>query len=261
MKTWMFVVFLATGPILSADIVTSVTCTVDDSYGGPTSTITDLYSCSLQSPDQGPFGAPAVASATVSASFSLADNPNNFSSLSVDQRANADLGRDPTGFYYLNSDARSQASVNEALFTTGSVRSGFVQVSVTASSASNFRSSIGYLDLSLEHIAVSCFTFSPVASTCVFWPNGAHSVPGYEVPPSGESPFTGYFPFTLGQAFNFSYSGFAEAIPDSLGYGDNGYANIQFQFRFLEADGVTPVAVESVELARNSVESERPSKS
>ena len=240
MKTLMFIVFLATGPLLSADIVTSVTCTVDDSYGGPQSTITDPSSCLLKSPDQGPFGAPAVASATASASFSLADNPNSFSSLSVDQHANADPGRDQTGLHQLNSETTSNVSVNETLFTTGSVRSGLVQISSTGSSAGDFRGSSGSLDLSLESIAVSCFGSGPIGATCVIWPNGAHSVPGYVLPVSLQ-----YYPFTLGQTFNFSYSSVAGGSSTPFGSGD-GYANLQFQFRFFEADGMTPVAVQAV---------------
>jgi hypothetical protein len=240
MKALMFIVFLVTGSILSADIVTGVACTVDNSFGGPQSTITDPSSCLLKSPDQGPLGGPAVASATASASFSLADNPSSFSSLSVDQRANADPGRDQTGLHQLNSDATSQVSVNETLFTTGSVRSGLVQISATGSSAGDFRGSSGSLDLSLESIAVSCFGSGPTGATCVLWPNGAHTVPGYVLPVSLQ-----YYQFTLGQAFSFSYSGSAGGNSTPSGSGD-GYANLQFQFRFFEADGVTPVAVEAV---------------
>ena len=235
MKTLIFVVFLATGPILSADIATNVTCSVSGFL-----TATDPHSCSLQGPDQGPFGIPDFASATANASFSLADNPSDFSSLSVDQHADASPGFNNAGAPFAISSARSQISVNETLFTTGSVRSGFVQVSATGSSTGDFRGSSGSLDLSLASIAVSCFGSGQAAATCVLWPNGAHSIPGYVLPVSLQ-----YYPFTLGQAFNLSYSGSAGGDSTPLGSA-NGYADLQFQFRFFEADGVTPVTVEAV---------------
>ena len=53
------------------------------------------------------------------------------------------------------------------------------------------------------------------------------------------------YPFTLGQAFNLSYSSSAGAFSSTYGSGD-GDAAMQFQFRFLEADGMTPVDAEAV---------------
>ncbi len=162
----------------------------------------------------------------------------------MDQRAIATVGTAPPfSAPFLYSSASSQVSVNETLFTTGSVRSGFVQVSATGGSAGDFRGSTGSLDLSFESIAVSCFGAgaSPNGADCVFWPNGFHSLPGYVLPVSLQ-----HYPFTLGQAFNFSYSGSAAADPPNPLNAGYGYANLQFQFRLFEADGVTPVAVEAV---------------
>lgn len=240
MKTWLFVLFLATGSILSAEVVTSVTCTVYGNLSTPSSTVTDPSSCALRDPDV-QNRANVLAMATANASFSLASDPNSFSSLSADQDVGAGLTFDKNG-QYITSRAGSDVSVKEALFTTGPVRPGFVQISASGQRTSNFRGSSGTLDVLFGHIAVSCHDngFGSVAS-CILWPNGEHSVPAYLLPVSGQS-----YPFTLGQVFNFSYLGSAGA--DSLpGYGGFGAdASVQFQFRFFEADGVTPVSVEAV---------------
>ena len=92
-KVLLFVAFLAAGPILSADVVTSVSCTVNGTQIIPGSTVTDPSSCALQDPVR-PFGNYAIASATASASFSVAADPNSFSSLSVRQDADAGLDFD-----------------------------------------------------------------------------------------------------------------------------------------------------------------------
>ena len=232
----LFAAFLATGPILSADVVTSVTCTIYP-LKAPYSTITDPSSCVLQNPAPYPYA--ALASATANASFSLASDLNGFSALSVNQDALARRGSDGNG-YLVTSTADSQVSVNEALFTPGSVRSGFVQINATGSTGDIFREDYSDLDLSLGPIGVGCINQVFAASLCVLGPNGGvHNPPTYSFPINGQ-----YYPFTLGQAFNFSYSGTAAGFSDAIGDGE-GSTNMQFQFRFFEADGVTPVAVEA----------------
>ena len=239
MKTLMLVIALAAGSILSADVVTSVNCTVGGLMNSPGSTVTNSQSCSLQSVVQQPFGSAATASAAVNASFSLADNPNSYSSVSITQNASAGPGMDNNA-HIIVANAGSQALVNETLFTAGYVRPGFVQIIASASSQFVLRYSGATQILSLGNIYVDCTDELFFADACTFFPNGDHNLGGSSQLPSGEE-----YPFTLGQAFNLNYLGSTGASAYFSDAGSVTDSSIQFQFRFFEADGATPVAVEA----------------
>ena len=142
---------------------------------------------------------------------------------------------------FIGSTAASQVSVNEALLTTGSARSGFVQINASAGFDGTLHVASAQLGgLSLGPIGVACDNLGGIgqSTTCLIY-TGAREQ-DHQLPVTGIE-----YPFTLGQAFNFSYSSSAggSTYPSNNGGAD---ANFQFQFRFLEADGVTPVAVEAV---------------
>ena len=233
MKALIFV-FLAAGSILSADIVTTVTC---DISGSPS---TEPHSCSLQGPTQ-PVGGTAYAMAMANAAFSLASDPNSFSSLSTGQSASATGAVTPSGG---SGTALSLVSVNEALLTTGSVRSGFVQVIIAG--GSDYYYGDGQMDLSLGSVTVRCPGNRFALTGCIL-SAAPYTPPEYNVPVFPSS-LQEEFAFTLGQPFNFNFSGKASAYGNT-GPPSGGDAFIQFQFRFFEADGVTPVAVAAPEPA------------
>ena len=226
MKALIFV-FLAAGPILSADIVTTVTC---DISGSPS---TDPHGCSLQGPTQ-PVGGIASASATANTSFSLASDPNSFSFLSTSQSTSATSAVTPSG----GGSALSLASVNEALLTAGSVRPGFVQVGVAG--GSDYYDGVGQMDLSLGSVTVRCPGNRFALTGCIL-SAAPYTPPEYNVP-LYPGQLQEEFAFTLGQSFNFNFSGKSSAV-GSTASPVGGDAIMQFQFRFFEVDGVTPVAV------------------
>lgn len=238
MKALTLIIFLAAGSILSADVVTSTTCTVGGLNYSSGPTVTDPHNCSLQSVVQQPFGSAAIATATVGAGFSLAGNSNNYSSLSVIQNASASPGFDNIG-NLIGADAGSRASINETLVTAGDVRPGFVQIIASANINYYFlRDSSADQILSLGNIYVDCENLLPFGGYCIFFPNGDHNLGGSSQLPSGTE-----YPFILGQSFNLNYSGDTGA--NTIDGGGAANSSMQFQFRFFEADGVTLVAVEA----------------
>jgi hypothetical protein len=240
MKALLCAVFLVAEPAGFADTVTSVNCNV---YGVPT--VTDSHSCSLY----GPYGPDILengdAFANANANLSLASNPGSFSSLSVHQDVSVDgaiVFGSPVSVQ--PASAGSQVSVNETLLTAGSVRSGFVQISASGSGSFDARSpdsaSIG---LSFGPIQFVCLQQGgrEVSLNCQLYPDPRLRPPPLQSPAQVE--------FTLGQAFQLSYSGTVGAgsgTHPGLDSSAGADANVQFQFRFVEADGVTPVAVEGV---------------
>ena len=227
MKTWMLVVFLAAAPLLSADVMTSTTC-------GATgfTTVMDPHSCSVADGD-------AVATANVS--LSLAAAPDSFSSFSISQSTET-VPLSP--FYSVGSTfASSQISVNETLFTIGTVRPGVVQVNVSGgNSGDRGRAEMFF---SLGSIQVPCpYGSARAQSTCIIG-DPPHFGPTYLVPSYGPS-LQVEFAFTLGQPFTLSFSGdTGSGNNNGEFYQSSGVNDLQFQLRFFEADGVTPVAVQA----------------
>ena len=165
-----------------------------------------------------------LVSARGSLSFALAPSAADWSTLQMSATALAQLakvGPDPNPVYY-STQALAQVALSGLFTTTGPVRSGFVQLQTDGygGNGPGDGSGSGVIEI----------------GSSVELPN--ITIPNH------------LFDFTLGEAFSIHYMGQANAYSDPAvegpGYGDTATT---IHFRFLEADGLTPVAVSEVTTA------------
>ena len=221
--TLLFLLLLSLSLIGNA-ATTTITNTCMPPMGTP---VTGSANCSTF-PSSGGYDPGASASASVS--LSIAVNAANDSVFSTKSTVNANgVYSDPSETHWLPALAQSLISFNDTLITAGDPRSGFIQVNVTGSSLYSAGMETGGGVLSLPSAADGTL----LSDSCSL----------YNCP---YPPFFIYntFPFKLGVAFPITYS--ASLLSDSASAVDGpSSADIQlnYGFRFFEADGVTPVAV------------------
>jgi hypothetical protein len=205
---------LATLSVASADpvITTSATCYV---FGE--TTVTSAGSCSLGTPPtQQPY--PPYASATSSASVVLQQTASDWLTISMRVDANAAAGP----MYGLDAaSASGQNTIHVNFVTSGPERAGILELQwqlVWMGNPGDFEGTANYTMGS----SYSGGCGGGASPGCVF--------PGPNAPP---------IRFELGTAFSFDSSNWLEVSTEQ---GNSaGYAGIDLQFRFLEADDFTPV--------------------
>ncbi len=127
-----------------------------------------------------------------------------------------------------NAETSSSANVSLALQTAGPVRPGFIEI-VPAYDADAEYASLSKLSFSLGYLQGACGAPSRSCSL---------NNPGANYPN-----FPRIYNFNLGDPFSVDVN-YASGL-DALSEEDDAHASLQFalQFRFFEADGVTPVAI------------------
>ena len=208
--------------------LSAATITITNTCQGPGfAPVTGSSSCSAGSVQP---GFEAGASASAGAALTLAANPAVFSAFSAQSTASAAgvLGFLPgtTEIHYYNASALSLVTLDASLITAGSPRSGYIQLNVSGGVGYDAGDDGGSETLTLSSPAGGM----PLGAFCSL------STCSY---PANQT-----LPFVLGMAFPISYSGTAYAYSSNTVDGP-GWANVLlgYNFRFLEADGITPVTV------------------
>jgi hypothetical protein len=215
-------------PFLRADpvITTSVSC---QSYGA--AIITAQSSCSEGGPIVPNTVSPSYAFASSTASVTLQQVATDWLTISFQNSVNTvdgapylyEHGQLPANQNIAPGVASGEVSVHIDAYTLGPVRPGILQVQwspIWMSNPGDFVAAAGYtIHDPLLASAVSCVTAD---ANC----NG----PGPHAPP---------IPFQLGT--DFSFDGSASLFTSSGDGNSYGYDGMLLKFRFLEADGVTPV--------------------
>jgi len=180
---------------------------------GQTVVGTDQAQCSLLSP--------GIGSASASLGLELATDPAAFSILPTAQAVSAAINSDG-----LAALARTEIHFDEFLITAGSVRPGYLILQ--ASSPGSFSESpdgagggVGFQFPAYAKTGVSCFALD---RQCFPVFSGPHSV-------------------TLGTPLELVANGGLSANAKSGEGGVNVAETGRYEFRFVEADGFTPVAV------------------
>lgn len=174
-----------------------------------------------------------IANAFGAATLTIAGNPALFNTLSSSFSSNVRRA-DPLPGSTFGAGAGASASMNynAQIITNGPVRSGFLQIQFTYSSQAfdDGRAEItsGFTFPSTINPLVSC------AATRSLDP--CSPAPGYYS-------FFGLIPVTLGEVLTLQSVGTLLNVTDTFVAGSGGSVGLNYQFRFLEADRLTPVAV------------------
>ena len=202
-------------PFLRAESVTSVSC-----QAAGYSVMVDTAGClqgTLPNPQiQGP-----IAQANSAVSETLQQTANDSLSISFHESVMAipDLGATNSSV----SQSQANASVHINMYTEGPVRPGVLQIVLTEQSW--VASTDGFT-------GVVWYQIGPWSGECRGWTGMCWGVPGENAPP---------IPFELGTAFSFDAAvSLADYASNLTGFA-SGRADVLMQFRFFEADGVTPV--------------------
>lgn len=209
-----------------ADSLTTVFC-----FDPSTALTADPNSCQvLGSPDLSGFSGVKASSQV---SFSLAGSATDFTDLHFTQSviARAPLG---TPYYGPFPIAISSASLTDVtLITAGPGRAGLVQVLYTPMVTVTSDGTNGSYSVSLPDV--------PTVGCDLIGVTSAGACQKYVVNFQSH-----LFPFNLGTQFNFSFNGLLTAYGNPDNSYASGYADVDYRFRFFEADNVTPVAVQLI---------------
>ena len=207
-----------------ADSLTTVFCFLPGA-----ALTTDPNSCQIvSSPNLSGFSGVEAASQV---SFSLAGSATDFTDLHFTQSA---MARAPLGtpYYGPSPIAISSASLTDVtLMTAGPDRVGFVQVLYTPMVTVTSDGTNGNYSLSLPGVPTVGCNLIGVTSTdaCQQYASNFQSH---------------LFQFNLGTQFDFNFAGVLTAYGNSDNSYASGYADVDYRFRFFEADSVTPVTVQ-----------------
>ena len=197
--------FFVVSAALPATITLSTTCV------SPTNTITGDGSCGVQN-------ATGSANAEASATFTVSANTLN---LDATTSATASTGGNSIQFGYAPFLASANVTITANLYTTGSARQGYLQVSGGSQTGN------GGDGGSSSSYSVGSATSSscPVNSSCNVAPGAV------------------LIPIELGTTFTFAASQSANGNTDPVDFLGDGKAITAETFTFFESDGITPVAV------------------
>jgi hypothetical protein len=219
-------ILLLTAATAFADSATTVFC-----FFPGTALTTDPNSCQISGPpDLSGFSG---VNASSQVSFSLAGNATDFTDLHFTQSA---IARAPLGAPYYGPlpIAISSASLTGVTLTTaGPDRAGLIQVLYTPMVTVTSDGINGNYSVSLPGVpTVGCnLTGVTSADACQQYVQNFQNH---------------LFSFDLGTQFDFNLAGVLTAYGNSDNSNASGYADVDYRFRFFEADGLTPVAVQLV---------------
>jgi hypothetical protein len=226
---WLFLsTVLLMGPIwsASAETVTQALC-----FTGSTGLI-DSSACVFDPPDS------AYAAAQTAFRLNLSIDAAEYSSLTTSQfvRATGHFPNGPDG----NWEPSFGVSVIDSatlLATDGAVRAGFLQIAFSNTANIGSNGNYGSLATGLRDVRTQSSDISgTLLANCSF--NSLNCLP-----------YPAYFarnntvPVLLGTAFTAYTNGTVDIFADLITGGAAGTLTTDFEFRFVEADGVTPVAV------------------
>lgn len=217
-----FVLSLAATVSLAGPIIGTTSCRVDipEASGPRTVSTTQPTLCSL------PLGDPAnhTVSAAASGDFVLATTASNFSALTLSTS---------TSTPYVTTTVPSGLRVAYSLFANA-----FVSDDVILATGGSPRP--GWLEYQASYLGTSSAAryYNPTAAEVTL---GSVEFDPRPFPSSSRGPLI--VPWTLGS--NFTLSAYAESIGLQFGVDElvSTSANLSIQFRFFEADRVTPVLV------------------
>ncbi len=230
MKLLLPATFLMIGSALLYSAPVSVTCgapltssvTSDSSLSATCTSFTNGHSYS---------GGGATASASVV--LQLAANAANFSSLVTSQSANAQQApRQSQDLFGAAAQTSIAINYSTTLVTGGPVRSGFLQIEAYGSGASFYD---GGATMTSGIVPASGSAYQ-TEITC--YANSSYCTPG-----TAYYLYNSLIPVTLGTAFTLEANG--ETTNWAAGFDgfSGGSLGTTYDFRFLEADGTTAVAV------------------
>jgi hypothetical protein len=224
------------GCAYGSSITTSVTCVL---WGLPSTYITGTSHCDAGTPPPlfGP--PPPYITASASASLQLSNTADGWVTVNLatsifgtDAAAYLeDIGQLPPNYTYASSAGSATAQLHFDLYTDGPSRIGIFQVRQNPA-LTGF--AVGTNDAAGAGAQLALYDGSPFPFTVTCSSNFGCSLPGPSAP---------VFYYSLGSPISVDAS--SEAFTETP-FG-NSYAstNVSIQFRFLEADGITPVVINS----------------
>jgi hypothetical protein len=230
MKSLLPVAFLTIAAAVAYGAPVSVACgaplrsavTVNSASSATCTTLTNGYSYSG-----------GGASATANVALQLAANGTDFSSLTTYQYAYAQQApRSGNSLFGPAANSSIAVSYSSTLVTGGSVRSGFLQLQGYGY-GSNFHD--GGATMTSGIVLASG---SPYQTEITCSANSGSCTPG-----TGYYNYYSLIPVTLGTAFTIEANGGTTNWASGFDGLSGGSLNTVFDFRFLEADGRTPVSV------------------
>lgn len=189
-------------------------------------------SCTSLTNGYSDFGGAATAAASVA--LQIAGNGADFSSLSTYQSAFAQEAPPQSRGDLFGPAAQSSARINYSttLYTGGSNRSGYLQVQAYGYGA-NFYD--GGATMTSGIVAASG---SPYQTQITCYSNSGYCTPG-----TAYYAYNQLIPVTLGTTFVLEANGATTNWAAAFDAFSGGYLSTVYDFRFLEADGTTPVGV------------------
>ncbi len=183
-----------------------------------------------------PTGGASFAAAHASVIATVAVNPAQYSDLHATQSIRLITGPGSTSV----AGATSQVSDSETFTTVGPLRSGYMVVQLVDGNVTAGDNSVG----------AGNFSMSLVPNNVA--PQGASVGCGMDVAQAACGSSSDYlrhfsslegFSVELGQAFTLGFDGSLSAIASQLIGNGSSTLDLDYRFRFLESDGVTPVQV------------------
>ena len=234
MKGFSLFLFLAASAAVSGTPVVSVTCMPPLSAAVSSSVTATSATCNSFGNGVSSAGG---ASASGQVNLLLAANAADFSSLSTYQYANAQqaVPQGPGGAVGAGATSSVTIAYSQTLVTAGTMRSGYVQLEAYGSGAS-FYDGGAFMTSGLT-INTNPFTGSPVTEfACV-------SILSFCTPGSAYYDYHSLIPVTLGSMLTIEANGGTVNYASFLDGASGGSLSTTYNFRFLEADGLTPVTV------------------
>jgi hypothetical protein len=233
MNSLLPIAILTLGSAVSYGMPISVTCAAPTRSAVTSDSSTSASCTSLTNGSSYSGGG---ASATANVALQLAANGADFSSLTTYQSAYAQQApRQANSLFGAAAQSSVAVSYSSTLTTSGSVRSGYLQIQGYGN-GSNFYDGGATMT---SGIVLASGSFYPTEITCSS--NSSYCTPG-----------TGYYnvfsliPVTLGTTFSIEANGGTTNWAAGFDGMSGGSLNTVFNFRFLEADGRTPVNVSQV---------------
>src|SRR4051794_8772537 len=220
-------------PPVTAETVTNTFCTLNNGVNvvGP-GTVSQSNSTACSVTLAAPLGGVGTARASISFSSPLPVTPTTSVSASLNALVAAfpagDLGSPQSG----EGDAMGTTTLS--LLTSGSMRTGLIEFSQTVQFQAGPDPPRSTAAVTVGGLSSQCAGPSTFFLTCTGNMGAANRPPQR-------------LPFTLGQPFTFSENLLLLASSSNpAGVVESGTGSVSFQFRLLEADGETPVPVETV---------------